>query len=151
MSDIHDALIAAAESAIVALAEAWVDFVSPTAPQTPLGRLPRWWGMGLESVIRFDISETSCSIKYTWSWPTARAEKDLSFIRKEAAPHAAGVIVKACGCHPSRVERFVLTAERHVAWLRKARAGRERAAREIIKQQTRALESLKARNVIDQL
>lgn len=125
-------------AALADLDRAVEELLKPTVPATPMPR-PR----------RFEIAPGIV-------WPSRSSWGDVVFTDRSGAPQVYPLssswgrgllldkIVAATGAQPRRLLRALRRIEAATAWCRDRRAGRERMAQEILRQQMWAIEALEA-------
>ena len=124
-------------SALEGLFRAVEDLLAPTVPETPLPR-PR----------TFEIAPgVVWPAKDGWDYVSVfRSDRYLSYLLeyRSTREDIARVIIAATGAQPRGLLRALRRIEAATAWCRARRAGRERMAQEILRQQARAVEKLEA-------
>ena len=132
MSDYRPAL----EAAIADLRRAAKEMEAPTDPQTPLPRKKVLKGAGLE-----------------WPGPTYAGDGQIGWAtvvvgatpRNTSDGGIVEAIIRQTGNQPAKVLEAIELLEAAAAWCRDRRAGRERHAQEIVRQQAKAVAELEAR------
>jgi len=128
------------------------DLLEPTVPQTPLPP-PRQFLLLCDEHWEITWPGTPPAADYgvtNWHWAVVRHEGRVK-ARYIADPPLVRDILNATGCQPRAILRVVRRIQAAIAWTAARRAGRERMAQEILRQQRAAVETLEAEYILQRL
>lgn len=132
MDDAYDAMFAALNGLLGAVAA----LIAPIAPEVPMPRSRTWRLMA--DVMRVGaVAGVAGGPHLEIRSPDGAAQPQSLIVQRWNADVVVRDLIKKCGGQPRRIARAIAVLRAATAWCEARRAGRERAAAEVVRQQAR--------------